>query len=311
MPGFHLPNIGIKEKIPGREVLIDADCVAYWAAAGQDELPLRAATLRADQRMQQILAETQSEKYCGYLTGERNFRDAVATLQRYKGNRYDADGVRIKPQPLWLSEVRAYLIAYWGCILVDEKEADDALSTHAAQATWEVVISSIDKDLRINQGLHHDMNSGMLSKVEGFGELYMSGADLKGSGLKFFCAQMLMGDQADWVKGLPAVTPWMKDMYGIARLGGCGAKAAYQVINDMPTYDIALFAVWQCYKDYWKDHEYIHWKTGEVFKAGIDTAYKQFLEQGRLLWMQQAHNEIWTPPVHILKDYIKDKDESS
>ena len=73
MPGFHLPNIGIKEKIPGREVLIDADCVAYWAAAGQDELPLRAATLRADQRMQQILAETQSEKYCAYLTGERNF----------------------------------------------------------------------------------------------------------------------------------------------------------------------------------------------------------------------------------------------
>ncbi len=296
---FKLPQIAVQKTIPGREVLIDADCVAYYGAAGCDDLPLRSATRRADLRMKQIIDETRADTYTGYLTGKNNFRDTVATLQRYKGNRYDTNGKRITKQPTWLSLVRLHLENEWGCKMCEGQEADDALSIHQNTTEHETVISSIDKDLLINSGLHHDMTSGEMFKSEGFGEIWMKGSQCKGHGLKFFCAQLLMGDSADWIKGLPKVTPWMKKEYGIARLGGCGPKSAFLIIDPCKTYDEAIQEVKRCYIDFWTTNEYKHWRTGKPFKAGMNTAMKQLNEQGNLLWMRQETDRGWTPSMKL------------
>jgi len=294
---FKLPQIALQSTIPGREVLIDADVVAYYGAAGCDDMPLRSATRRVDLRMNQIIDETRAESYTGYLTGKNNFRDLVATLQRYKGSRYDKDGKRITPQPIWLKMARLYLQNEWGCLLCEGQEADDALSIHQNKAEHETIISSVDKDLLLNQGLHHDMTSGVIQKVEGFGEIWMKGSSCKGTGLKFFCAQLLMGDSVDWIKGLPKVTPMMKEEFGIARLGGCGPKAAFLVINPTTTYKDALDRVRKCYFDFWKDNEYVHWRTGKKYTAGKVTAEKQLTEQGQLLWMRQEEGEMWNTEI--------------
>jgi len=296
---FSLPDLVIEETIKGREVLIDADCVAYYGAYGCDELPLRSATRRADIRMKQIIDETRAETYTGYLTGANNFRDLIATLQRYKGNRYDENGKRITKQPEWLAEVRFYLQVHWGCEVVHGQEADDALSIHQKNSEHETIISSIDKDLLINEGLHHDMTSGEIQEVKGFGEVWMKGSECKGTGLKFFCAQLLMGDRADWIKGLPKVTQMMKEAYGIARLGGCGPKAAYLVVSETESYEEAIGRVAKCYIDYWKDNEYTHWFTGKVYPSGVKTAMGQLTEQGQLLWMRQKEGEVWEPSLEF------------
>ena len=282
------------ESIAGRTVFIDADVVAYYASYPFDELPLKAATRRADQRMEQIISECQAESYKGFLTGNNNFRNYVATLQRYKGNRYDKDGKRITNQPVWLQEVRQYLINEWDCILVEGQEADDALGI-AQMATEDSIISSIDKDLWIIPGLHHDMNSGEIINVDEFGFINLHKGKLKGVGLKFFYAQMLMGDTTDWIKGLPKITDEMKELYPNLRKGGCGPTAAYKILVDAETKEECLDRVIQLYNIYWKVHSYKHWRTGKEYPAGSDTALHQIIEQGRLLWMRQKEEEMWEP----------------
>ena len=299
-------------------VLSDSDCVAYWSAATCDNQALRTATRRCDIRMNQILDECQAEHQRGFLTGENNFRDSLATLQRYKGNRYDSAGRRILPQPKWLKECRQYLIDNWGAELVQGEEADDALSYTAAEFRREilenpkskykkVIISSIDKDLWINSGDHHNQNTGkldhvtedlvpMLVEINTSKTTGKKSTKVSGIGMMFFYAQLLMGDSADWIKGLPTVTNEMKKRWPSIRKGGCGAMAAVHVLDGCETHEDALERVWFCYESYWTQNSYTQWDNPKkIFKAGTDTAIKQFMEQGRLLWMRQKPQEKWSP----------------
>lgn len=293
----------IGETIPDRDVLIDADCVAYYGAYTCDDLPLRSATRRVDYRMNQIMEETRAETYQGFLTGKYNFREDIATLRRYKGNRYDKDGNRITNQPKWLPECREYLQKSWKCKLVHGEEADDALGIAQIKNhknCIDSVISSIDKDLWIIEGLHHNMNSGLIEYSDYFGFINSYKSKLLGTGQKFFYAQLLMGDTADWIPGLPKVTEGMVENYGVRR-GGCGAVAAFKTLESADTEEECLKRVWECYKEYWCNNDYNHWRTGELYKAGEETALKQLTEQGRLLWMRTKEGEMWQPKLEMLK----------
>jgi len=298
-----LPQTLQVDTIPDRTVLIDADVVAYYASYPMDDMPLRAATRRADNRMEQIIDECQAEYYKGFLTGINNFRDDIATLQRYKGSRYDKDGKRITPQPFWLKEVREYLQYKWNCILEDKQEADDALGI--AQMSYqkqgiESIISSIDKDLWIIPGLHHNMNSGEVGLVDEFGWLDLNKGKAHGAGLKFFYAQMLMGDRTDWIIGLPKITEEIKERWPSVRRGGCGPTAAFRILETAETEKECLEKVIFCYLSYWRDNSYTHWRTNILYEAGHITALGQLIEQGRLLWMRQCEGELWLPNCQLL-----------
>ena len=291
-----------EEVIPGREVLIDADCVAYYGAYTCDELPLRAATRRADNRMHQIIQETQAEQYRGFLTGCNNFREDIATLRRYKGNRYDKDGKRTSAQPFWLQEVRKHLQDYWDCRMVDWEEADDALGIAQVQNHKECidsVISSIDKDLWIIPGWHHNMESGSMEYSDEFGFINKTKSKILGTGLKFFYSQLLTGDTADWIPGLLRVTEDMKERW-VLRKGGCGPASAFKILNSAETEEECLARVWFCYLSYWNDNGYKHWRSGKEYEPGRETARKQLIEQGRLLWMRQEEDELWLPKFELL-----------
>jgi hypothetical protein len=304
---FEVPEIQQSQRIANRIGLIDADCVAYWAAAGCDEMVVDAAYKKVRDRMIMITDQIQTDEIRCYLTGKNNFRNKIATYQMYKGNRYDKDGNRIKPQPKWLPQAREYILANYNSTLCDGYEADDALAMaqvkcNASQG-WESIISSIDKDLLIIPGWHHDMNSGYVQHVTELGQLEIDiKKKVRGNGLKFFYAQLLMGDSADWIPGLPKVTPEMKERFdGIKRLGGCGQMAAYHVMHDADS-EQELFnrAMW-CYKTYWNgEHWYENWRTGEQV---CPTAMEMLTEQGRLLWMMREPDTLWEPPLHLMKGY--------
>lgn len=301
---FEVPGVAAKPIIPNRIGLIDADCIAYWAAAGCDDMLVAAAYKRCDDRCAAITDTIQAQELRYYLTGRNNFRDDVAKYQRYKGNRYDANGNRLRPQPKYLKEVREYLISNYDAILCEGQEADDALAIAQtkcnASQDWHSIISSIDKDLRIVPGLHHDMNSGYIEEVDRLGYLSIDKKKkVRGAGLKFFYAQLLMGDSADWIPGLPKVTPWMKETYdGIKRLGGCGQMAAYHVLEDAESEHECLQRVYDCFASYWNgDHYYENWKTGErVFPSALEA----LTEQGQLLWMRTEEGEMWEPDREVL-----------
>lgn len=287
--------------------LVDADCVAYFGSAGCDTLPLDAAYRRVDMRMNQILDDCQAGKYEVYLTGFNNFRDDVATLRRYKENRYDKDGNRIKAQPSWLQECRKYLVDNWGGVIVENMEADDMLSIRCNQAYKgfkKVFISTLDKDLGINTCWYHEQTSGKITQITQPGSIIINEkGKLKGTGIKFFYAQMLMGDEADCIVGLPQVTQDMKERFNIPRLGGCGHKAAWCVLKDIESPAMMETLVYRCYVSFWTKYGYHHWRTDKAYHPSLDTANKQFLEQGRLLWMRQRVDEMWYPRyIKLLED---------
>jgi DNA polymerase-1 len=96
-----------------------------------------------------------------YLTGKDNFRDKVATILPYKGNR---TGTK---KPKYYQHIRDYLMAYYDAIMVDDMEADDAMGIeqmryyHAAEhegdtAYADSCIVACDKDMDMIPGWHYN-----------------------------------------------------------------------------------------------------------------------------------------------------------
>lgn len=90
-----------------------------------------------------------------FLTGIGNFRDRIATIKEYKGNR-DPDA-----KPFHYKSLRRYLQNKWGAKVVDGYEADDQLAM-IATADRDVVMVSVDKDLLTVPGRHYHFQKKLL-----------------------------------------------------------------------------------------------------------------------------------------------------
>lgn len=84
-----------------------------------------------------------------YLTGSGNFRDKIAKVKPYKGN-------RDKPRPVHYKAIREYLVSNYKAIVVDGMEADDMLSILSWKSGNNDTIATIDKDLDQIPGRHYD-----------------------------------------------------------------------------------------------------------------------------------------------------------
>jgi len=88
-----------------------------------------------------------------YLTGKGNYREKLATIRPYKGNRLKLE------KPVHYKAIRRYLMERWGAQVVEGFEADDMVAMIAAAEDYDpqrVVIVSADKDLRTVPGLHYN-----------------------------------------------------------------------------------------------------------------------------------------------------------
>lgn len=294
-------------------VLVDGDVVAYQAAYGREHVD----AVKAEVKMilNRIKDDTGAFHMIIYLTGKENFRNDVAMLQQYKGNRYNPDGSRKKPQPKLLPEARLELFTMYRAELQATQEADDALviaqtafNKNAESDVQSTVscISTIDKDLRISPGLHHNIGNSEVDKVDRLGYIYCKGSTLKGCGLKFFYSQLLMGDSTDNIKGLPQVTEEMVVSFGLRR-GGCGGMGAARIISEAES-ELELFTiVYDQYQSYWADTpisarkiQAADWRTG---KSICSDPLDRLTEMGQLLWMRTYSGEMWTPPADLLAMY--------
>lgn len=161
-----------------------------------DKMPEEYAANRLTEIIQSIQKGTGCRDYKMYLTGKNNFRDTMDTLYPYKGNRKAA-------KPLHYSFIRSLIIEEYGAEVANGQEADDALGI--AQ-TKDTIIATIDKDLLMIPGRHYNINTGKKIMAKDPGELTLSPTNkLTGMGFKWFCAQMLMGDVVDNIKGVPLI----------------------------------------------------------------------------------------------------------
>lgn len=118
-----------------------------------------------------------------YLTGKGNFRETVATIRPYKGN-------RSAEKPYHYDAIRKYLIQTWGAEVVDGMEADDKLGIEQTETSC---IVTIDKDLDMVPGYHFNWRHDKLYNVS------------EEEALKNFYTQLLMGDTTDNIPGVPGI----------------------------------------------------------------------------------------------------------
>jgi hypothetical protein len=211
-----------------------------------------------------------------YIKGEGNYRDALATLHKYKGN-------RTTPKPVHYDEIRRYLKERWGAVEVHGKEADDQITTRARQLLGKkVLLCHADKDLDQIPGDHWNYSKNVRYKIS------------EDEALLFFYQQILSGDAADNIKGC-----W--------KLGTSGAEKIVNEVfeewvdrHDLPDEDWDLddleMTLWDRVV---QEYEVSMGKDGCPY-AGMP-AETVALENARLVWMQDEPLRLWTPVGYPLE----------
>lgn len=249
--------------------LIDADILRYevgfaaeygWQATneeGEKELPpFDYVAEMLDSRIANICAEVYAtEKPILFLTGKGNFRDEIATVKPYKDNR------KKSKKPWHFKNITAYMKSQYEVIEAVGMEADDLICIEQIErlAQKDTIICTRDKDLRQCPGFHFGWELGNQPSfgpewVDEMGWIKINEKRSKvwGTGLKFFYAQMIVGDSTDNIPGLPRGGPGM----------------AFDILNECETEEELHKAVSSKYKDKYEEE----WQ-------------ERMLEQGQLLWM--------------------------
>ena len=215
------------------KALIDGDIVVYRAAASAEEEDQWVALARADQMMQDILADTSSDSYKVFLTGSGNFRREIAP--DYKANRPDS-------RPKHWAAVREFLVTQHKAEVCNGHEADDQLGIQQDKEHGSTVICSIDKDLLQIAGKHYNFVKKNFQEVT------------KDEGLKALYIQSLVGDRSDNIFGVQGIGP-VKAAKALAELlPEEYYEACKNLYNDDERYhlNMKLLYIWQKDNDMWE-----------------------------------------------------------
>lgn len=134
------------------------------------------------------LTDRFSDEYKLYLDAGGNFREQLATIKPYKGNRDE------KNKPVYYKEMKEYMYDKWNAIPVKGQESDDAIGIEQFDNPDKyTVICSIDKDMKIIPGWHYNWVKDELTYQT------INDANL------FLFYQMMVGDPVDNIPGINKV----------------------------------------------------------------------------------------------------------
>lgn len=193
----------------------------------------------------------------------KGFRYSVAVTKPYKGN-------RVNPKPFHFYNILSILLSdYKTIVSTNGLEADDVLCQfqYAHNPNTPTIICSRDKDVRICPGLHYSWECGEQRSIgpvntDSTGWLEKkSNGDVLGYGLAFFYYQMLVGDSADHIPGLPKF----------------GKAKAFDLLDGDLSSKERDIIVKNLYKEVMGD------KAKEYFKEQADLLWMRFAERKDLI----------------------------
>lgn len=229
-----------------------------------------------DQRIDTILFHTKSNTYTIYLTSGVTFRYALAKKKPYKATRQ-------AKKPWHFDNLTAYMRDVLGASVCTYLEADDAMAIDHVSSNGTTILCSRDKDCRQIPGRYFSWELGQqpsfgptLITKEGSLEFTPANAEkkrpakLSGTGFKWFCAQVLMGDGVDNIPGLP----------------GCGPVEAHKRLTE---------GIW----------EGDAFQASQLTRVLVDAYTERYgpkweeelEEQGRLTWLVRRLNPDGTPQL--------------
>jgi hypothetical protein len=245
------------------KALVDGDIITYRSGfAGNDKV--EASLGNAKLLLKNVLDEVNASGYQVYLTAadRSNFRYERAKTQEYKGNRKNA------PKPKFYKEIREYLVNHWGAQVIYNQEADDALGINQDQHT---IVCSIDKDLNMIPGWHYNFVKKEKYFIDDDDPLNFT-TEVKSKrttykmdrgGIKWFYAQMLLGDTGDNIPGVR----------------GYGPVKVYETLKDCFLEDDMISSVWEVYERH-------------------KLTYERFLEVADLLWIRRYEGQVKSEEIN-------------
>lgn len=189
--------------VPGLELHVDGDLLCYWAGGNED-------TSVAQSRQNAVGKVTTMAELIGAETiivhmtdssSTKGDRRIISTVKPYQAHRKDSR----KPKNWgylrdWVGQQQLWRTKYWG-----SREADDGIALCAYTACDQgklIGIASGDKDMRMLPGIHVDWQDlSVITVPHGTYELVAENGKVYGT--KWFLLQMLQGDSADNIPGLP------------------------------------------------------------------------------------------------------------
>lgn len=283
--------------VPGLTVQIDADFLAYQVSFDDtksiDEMKHNAEM--AAERLRLMAGAQHMELHLTPKESDKGGRYAIAMLKEYQGNRVN------KPKPRYLHIIRDHLHKELGARLWFDCEADDGMAMFQYQAGLagkKSIIASKDKDLQMVPGLALDWDTGDITDTgdNPFGWIELSREKeqpkIKGRGWKFFWAQMLTGDGADNISGLPKFFAEDK-----AKFFTCGAVKSFNLLDGISDNKTAYSFVRELYKDYstrtYKEDPDLFYNPGYLnYRNNKEITWEEaFVSEAKLLWMRRINNQ--------------------
>ena len=177
------PSFVMSDKRKLNKLIKGMDCEIHKYL---DIQPFLSASITLDQIVAGYKKRFSTQDVRLFLTGDSNFRDKVATIQPYKGNRSGTD------KPVHYAAIKDYLVKKYKAQVVEGQEADDAMAIAQTSLTSSV-ICTIDKDLDMVKGYHYNPLKDKLYHVDHL------------EGQRWFYEQLLQGDATDNIPGIPRI----------------------------------------------------------------------------------------------------------
>ena len=152
--------------------------------------PFISCKLTVDKAIESFKEKFKTKDIRLFLTGKGNFREEIATILPYKGNRDSSS------KPVHYEAIKTYLINRYKAEVQEGQEADDALGIeqYSYQSKGKLsVIVTIDKDLDMITGWHYNPDKDKLYEIN-----YLEG-------MRWFYKQCLMGDSVDNIPGIKGI----------------------------------------------------------------------------------------------------------
>jgi len=258
-------SVGAVPILHDRTLYLDGDGLAYYCA-GNDDTELAEARQRLLTKVQGMQRASQAGRVVILLTGSgghKGHRYAIARVKPYQAQRANSR------RPKNWQGLRALLEAgTFGEVIIDyDREADDRFGQFGHADPEHTVIGTQDKDMRMVPGYHLDWaDNRMFYLAPG---AYDAVFNDKQFGLKWFWLQMLQGDTADHIPGLPKYVAGGKPKL-------IGEKTAEEKLSSSTSSREAAEVAYLLYESYY----------GERWLV-------EMMEQAVLLWMRHTPAASW------------------
>jgi 5'-3' exonuclease len=245
------------------KALIDGDILLYRIGFSSESENANIALHRMDELISRILDTVQADEFEIYLSCGRTESFRAKLNPEYKAN-------RTQPKPTHYAVLKQHLIDEWAAIQAVEEEADDLIGINLDANS---IACTIDKD--ILYGLEGHKYDFVKEKL-----FYTSEEEA----LKFFYMQLLMGDKADNVIGIP----------------GIGPKKAERALDGIVTELEMFFKVQEMYRE-WLAEEWADRDWGLFEEKQMNNL---ILLSGIQLKIRTEVGELWDFPI-LLEEEVR------